>query len=125
MTQARGSGSDPIDGLRLAMLQQNADQLRKQLKFSTFGAKEILMLIMLTIDILFLLSGKSGSPGDMVTVLGWLLITQAFVLYWSLRRAAARHLKLVEQRIAAATSVPDGAVITEAAGAARELLLRK
>ncbi len=61
MTQPRTSGPDPMDGIKLALLQQNADQLRKQLRFSTFGAKEVLMLIMLAIGILFLLSGRSGS----------------------------------------------------------------
>jgi hypothetical protein len=46
-------------------------------------------------------------------------------LYWSLRHSAAKELHKLTQRIAVVTDTPDGLIIEQAAGAARELMLRK
>jgi hypothetical protein len=114
-----------MDGLRLALLQQRADEMRNRLRFRTFGMKEGLLVAMLASGITILAMAEPGRSHTMSLVLGWALVVQAFGLYWSLRQSAAKHLQLIEQRIAATANVPDSAVIAEAAGAARELLLRK
>jgi hypothetical protein len=51
MTQLTANGPDPVDGLHLALLQRRADEVRKQLKFRTFGVKEGLLVVMLVCGI--------------------------------------------------------------------------
>jgi hypothetical protein len=125
MTEQRTSGLDPMDGLRLALLQQRADQLRKQLRFATFGLKEGLMVGMLAAGLTILLLAEPGRSYKLSLMMGGLLVSQSAVLYWSLRQTAARELQRIEQRIAVAADVPEAAVVAQAASAARELLLRK
>jgi hypothetical protein len=125
MTQRTANGPDPVDGLHLALLQRRADEVRKQLKFRTFGVKEGLLVAMLVCGISILASAEPGRSHTLHLVLGWALIVQAAGLYWSLRHAAAKELQRLTQRIAMVTDSPDGKIIEEAAGAARELLLGK
>ena len=125
MTPTTSNGPDPVDGLRLALLQQRADEVRKQLRFRTFGMKEGLLVSMLASGIAILLTASPGRSHTQAVVLGWALIVQAAGLYWSLRHSAAKELQLLEKRISATTASADGKVIGEAASAARELLLRK
>ncbi len=125
MTETRASAPDPVDGLRLALLQQRAEHLRQQLKFRTFGMKEGLLVAMLAIGIALLANAGPGRSHTQYLVVGGALIVQAAGLYWSLRHSAAKELRRLQQLISAAADVPDGAVIAQAAGAARDLLLRK
>lgn len=125
MTQPITNGPDPVDGLRLALLQQCADEARRQLKFRTFGKKEGLLVAMLVCGVAILASAEPGSSHTLHLVLGWLFVVQATVLYWSLRHSAAKELRSLTQRITAMTESPDGKIIEQAAGAARDLLLRK
>jgi hypothetical protein len=125
VTETRTSAPDPVDGLHLALLQQRADQLRKQLRLGTFGLKEGLMVGIMAAGITVLLVAEPGRSHNLALVLGWMMIIQAALLYWSLRRTTAKELRRIEQRIAVATDVPEGAVVAQAAHAARDLLLRK
>jgi hypothetical protein len=125
VNEARANGPDPVDGLRLALLQQRADEVRRQLGFRTFGMKEGLLVAMLASGITILAMASPGRSHTQSLVLGWALIVQAAGLYWSLRHSAAQELQRLEKRILATAASPDGKVIEEAAGAARQLLLRK
>jgi hypothetical protein len=125
VSEASAGGPDPVDGLRLALLQQRADEVRRQLGFRTFGMKEGLLVAMLASGITILAMASPGRSHTQSLVLGWALIVQAAGLYWSLRHSAVKELALLEKRIAAAAASPDARVIEAAAGAARQLLLRK
>ena len=125
MTQPTTHGPDPVDGLQLALLQRRADETRKQLKFRTFGKKEALLVALLVCGIINLAVAEPGHSHTLNLVLGWTLIVQAAWLYWSLRHAAANELQRLLRRITEVSDSPDGKIIEQTAGAARELLLRK
>ncbi len=125
MTERRTSGPDPVDGLRLALLQKRADEIRGLMRFRTFGMKEGLLVAMLASGITILAMTEPGRSHTMQLVLGWGLIVQAGGLYWSLRHSAGMELKRLKQRISALTDSPDGKVMEQAAEAAQQLLLRK
>jgi hypothetical protein len=125
MKPSTAHGPDPVDGLRLALLQRRAEEARRQLTFRTFGKKEGLLVAMLICGIAILATAEPGRSHTHHLVLGWALIVQAAGLYWSLRHAAAKELKTLKQRIAAICDSPDGKIIEQAAGTARELMLGK
>ena len=125
MTQPAANGPDPMDGLRLALLQQRAEEMRKRLRFGTFGMKEGLLVLMLAGGITILALTEPGRSHTLQLVLGWGLIVQAGVLYWSLRQTASQELQRLTQRISTLTESPDGRAMEQVAGAAQELLLRK
>ncbi len=122
-------GPDPVDGLRLAMLQQRRDQLRARLRFRTFGIMEGLLLLMLACGVAIVVTGEHGRYLRIQhlqhLVLGWALIIQAFGLWWAARRSALQELRRLEQRIETQSHRADAAVVAAAAAAARTLLLRK
>jgi hypothetical protein len=125
MTPPIAHRADPVDGVRLALLQRRADEVRKQLKFRTFGRKEGLLVTMLVCGIGILATSEPGPSRTLQLVLGWTMVAQAAGLYWTLRHAAAKELKSLRQRIAVICDSPDGRIIEQAAGSARELLLKK
>lgn len=125
MSQPAANGPDPMDGLRLALLRQRADEMRKRRSFRTFGMKEGLLVLMLAVGITILALTEPGRSHTLQLVLGWGLIVQAGFLYWSLRQSAGQELQRLTQRISALTQSPDGKAMEQAAGAAQELLLRK
>lgn len=125
MTPAASGGPDPMDGLRLALLQQRADEMRKRLRFRTFGMKEGLLVVMLASGITILALTEPGRSHTLQLVLGWALVVQAAGLYLSLRHSASLELERLTQRISALTQSPDGNAMEQAAGRAQELLLRK
>lgn len=122
----RSDGPDPVDGLRLALLQQRAEQLRARLGFRKFGFMELLPLLMLACGITVLVTVGHGRYARIQhQVLGWALVVQAVGLWWSARHTAHKELQRLQLRISALAHSPDGAAIVAAATAARSVLLRK
>ncbi len=115
---------DPVDGLRLALLQQRIDRLHARLRFRTFGLMEALQLLMLLIGLVLLISsGARGYSRPQKLVLGIVLIVQGLGLWWYARRMAAQELQRLQQQLQAMAGAEDAAVIASAADAARTFLI--
>ena len=123
--QAPAHGPDPVDGLRLAMMQKRESQLQARLKFRTFGVMEGLQLLMLTCGILILALAEPGRSHTLSLVLGWALVIQGIGLWLTGRSMAKNELAQLQQKMAIVVQGRDGKVIAEAAASAQSLLLRK
>lgn len=125
--QNRSNGPDPVDGLRLALLQQERDRLRTRANGRFFGMQEGLQMFMVMVGVVLLVMGISGateSPPVLVAA-GVLLMVQAVYLWFMSRSTARAQLRQLEKRIEAESHRADAPAIAEAAAAARELLLRE
>ena len=116
---------DPVDGLHLALLQQQRDRLRTRASGRAFGIQEGLMLLLVCIGItLIVLAALGRTQRGQSFAVGTVLIVQGIFL-WLMARSTAQHqLKQVEQRIEIESRRTDASVVAEAASAARELLLK-
>jgi hypothetical protein len=119
------SGPDPVDGLRLALLQQRRDSLRKRAAGRAFGVQEGLQLLMAGIGItLLILATRDLAHRPQHFVVGVVLIIQGVFLWFVARSMARSQLKQLDKQIEAELRRADAPVMAEAAVAARELLLR-
>lgn len=117
---------DPVDGLRLALIQQRVEKLRARLRFRTFGLMEALPLLLLVIGSLVASGGGLGSyPRMHRLALGVVLIIQALGLWWYARRIATQELRRLQLQALAMLRSDNAAVITAAASAARTFLIDK
>ena len=118
-------GPDPVDGLRLALLQQRRERLQARASGRIFGLMEGLLLVMLVCGIVLLAGGGLHSMGRMLRfAMGLLLIVNALALYIGRWFAALEETRRLDERIAAETRSPDAAEIQAAAAAARTFLVR-
>lgn len=120
-----GKGADPLDGLRLAGMQQRADQLVAQLKFKSFGFMQALPLVLLAIGIVLLVNADQARSRLHFLVLGWAMGLQGAGLWWYSRHIAHKELELLRKKILAMTSGEDGQAVAAAAASAQSLLLNK
>lgn len=120
------SGTDPIDGLRLALLQQQQGRLRARLALRAFTPLDGLMALMLICGIVMVAAGGLGTADLMLRLgIGLLVLCQVAYLWFALRHATRKQLRKVEAQIEAETNGPDGAITIEAAAAAREFILQQ
>ncbi len=124
--QNRSNGPDPVDGLRLALLQQERDRLRTRASSRFFGMQEGLQLCMALLGVALLAMGIAGTVRNspVLVAVGILLMVQAVYLWFMFRSAARAQLKQLEKRIEAESRRADAPTIAVAATAAREFLLR-
>ena len=123
---AQPHAPDPMDGLRLALMQQRSERLRAKASGRTLGVVEGLMAVMLISGILVAISGGTRTSSHVLRLaVGLLLIFEAVFLWWVGRRSAREQLRRLDQQIEAAARQPDAAVIAEAASAARTYVLRQ
>lgn len=105
---------DPVDGLRIAVLQQRRSRLVRIARGR--GAPLWSALALFTCALVQIVLHNYWS--------GLLMIALGVMSYWSIRQAARLQVRELDHRIDAIASGPDGAVIAAAAGAARTLILR-
>ncbi len=118
-------GPDPVDGLRLAMMQRREAQLVARLKFRSFGVMDALQLALLIIGIVLLANAGHGRTRLNFLVLGWAMVIQGIGLWWAARSMARGELQKLQEKMSAVVQGRDGKVIAEAAISAQSLLLRK
>lgn len=124
MTAPR-SGPDPVDGLRLALLQQRRERLRKRAAGRAFGVQEGLQLCMAGIGItLLILAAAEPARHPQHIAVGVVLIIQGVFLWFLARGMARSQLRQLDKQIEAESCRADAPVVAAAAVAARELLLR-
>lgn len=115
---------DPVDGLRLALLQERRDELAARAAGRTLGINEWLMVAMAVIGIGLLGAAAMRRAERLQSALtGTVLVVQAMSLWLMARRAARSQLLQVERQIAVESERADAATIAVAASAARDLLL--
>lgn len=115
---------DPVDGLRLALLQKRREQLRTRAAGRSLGINEWLMVAMAVIGIGLLASAAARRTERLQSLLvGSVLLVQAVSLWFMARHAARAQLRQVEHQIAEELRRADAAAVADAAAAARELLL--
>lgn len=117
-------GPDPVDGLRLAMMQRREAVLLKRIGFKSFGVMEWLQLLMVVCGVIILVFAD-GRSRTLSLVLGWALVLQGIGLWLTGRNLAKSELKQLREKMAALVQGKDGKVIAEAAASAESLLLRK
>lgn len=120
------NGPDPVDGLRLALLQQRRDGLRKRVAGRALGMQEGLLIIVAAIGItLLVLAAGDPARKPQHIVVGVALLFQGVFLWFMARSSARSQLRQLNRQIEAELRRADGPVVAEAAAAARELLLRE
>jgi hypothetical protein len=105
---------DPIDGLRMALLQQRRGRLVRTARGR--GTPLGLALILAACGLIQVAVHQFW--------LGMLMIAMGTLSFWSMRQAARLQMRELDRRIDAMASEPDGAIVAAAAGAARTLILR-
>lgn len=106
---------DPIDGLRMATLQQRRSRLVRTARGR--GAPLWVALGMVACALIQVAVQHYG--------LALLMAAMAALAFWSMRQNARLQMRELDRRIDAMAAEPDGAVICAAAGAARTLMLRE
>jgi hypothetical protein len=115
---------DPLDGLHLALLQRRRDQLAARAAGRSMGAHEWIMVAIAIIGIGLVVAAASRRTERLQGFLvGGTLVVQAVSLWFLARSTARKQLEQVERQISAEDGREDAAIISEAAKAARELLL--
>lgn len=117
---------DPVDGLHVAILQQQRDELLASAAGRKFGIVQGMLVLLLTCGITALVLGAlNASEGLLPLALGAMLIVQTFLVWWSLRHAALRQAQALDRKIEQALSGPDGEHLATAAAVARGMLVRR
>lgn len=117
---------DPVDGLHVAILQQQRDELLASAAGRTFGPLQVVLVILLICGTASLVVGARDTPeGVLPMAMGAMLIVQTFLIWWSLRHTALQQARALEKKIAQALSGPDGEHIAAAADVARGMLVRR
>jgi len=118
-------GPDPVDGLRLALLQRRREQLRARATGRTFGLMEGLLALMLVCGIVELSVSGFGSHARVLRfAVGLLLVVSALLIYVTRWFSALEEARRLDEKIAAQTRSPEGSQIEAAAAAARTFLVR-
>lgn len=105
---------DPIDGLRMAMLQQRRGRLARTARGR--GAPLWVAMWMAACALIQVATNHYW--------LALLMVAMAALGFWSMRQSARLQMRELDRRIDSMAGEPDGAVISAAASAARTLLLR-
>jgi hypothetical protein len=113
-----------VDGLHLALLQRRRDQLAARAAGRSMGTQEWIMAALVMIGIGLLVAATVRRTERLQGFLvGGVLVVQAVSLWFLARSTARKQLEQVERQISSESRREDAALISEAATAARELLL--
>jgi hypothetical protein len=117
---------DPMDGLHLALMQQQRDRMQARMSFRAFTLIDGLIALMLICGIVLAVTGSVATAPQMARLgMGLLLVSQACYLWVMLRLATRKQLRKLDAQIEAETQRPDGPAIVEAAAAARAFILKQ